>query len=219
MHAVCCLFFLLLFLICSEHLYSLLPPGTPRTVFTITPSSDKLQPCVMFGSRYFSRSSLVQSLHGAISDSFWQVERINTRRDDWDVDLAKMLTWQVGLGDKHMAYTPFCGEHLYALVMFGKLAPLLESLPALSDEAKESDWLDMFDPEDYRSKHASQNPLDQAVWQQLKTVRSLMSALADRLIGELNSHEVAEFHRFWTRTRTAWLDELRRRKEYEKLKQ
>jgi hypothetical protein len=203
---------------CTEHLCSLLPLGTPCAVFTVTPSGDKLQPCVMFGSRYFSRSTLVQSLHGAISDSFWQVERMNARRDDWDVDLAKMLIWQIGFGDKHMAYTPFCGEHLYALIMFGKLAPLLESLPALSDTAHESDWLEMIDPEDYRSKRASQNPFDQATWQHLKTVRSLMSALAHRLMEELNSRQLEEFHDFWTRTRTAWLDELTRRKEYEKMK-
>jgi hypothetical protein len=173
----------------------------------------------MFGSHYFSRSSLVQSLHGAISDSFWQVERMHARRDDWDVDLAKMLTWQVGYGDKPAAYAPFCGEPLYALIMFGKLAPLLDNLPTLSDVAKERDWLELFDPEDYRSKHASQNPLDQAAWQQLKTVRSLMSALSDRLIEQLDLREVAGFRRFWTRTRTAWLEELRRWKEYEKLKQ
>ena len=76
---------------CIEHLYSLLPPGTPRAVFTVTPSGDKLQPCVMFGSRYFSPSTLVQSLHGVISASFGQVERMNARRDDWDVNPAKML--------------------------------------------------------------------------------------------------------------------------------
>jgi hypothetical protein len=128
--------------------------------------------------------------------------------------------WQVGFEDKHVAYTPFRGEHLYSLIMFGKLSPLLEGFPVLSDVAKEeSDWLEMFDPEDYRSKLASENPLDQAVWQHIKTVRSLMSALADHLIKELDSDKVEEFHRFWTRTRTAWLDELRRRKEYEKSKQ
>jgi len=169
----------------------------------------------MFESHYFSRSSLVHSLHGAISDGLWQA----ARHDDWGVDIAKMLTWQIGFQDKHMAYAPFCGKHLYALIMFGKLAQLLESLPSLSGIAKESDWLDMFDPEDYRSKHASQNPLDQAVWQQSKTLHSLMSALADRLIGGLDSQETEEFHHFWTHTRTAWLDDLHCRVEYEQLKE
>jgi hypothetical protein len=172
----------------------------------------------MFGSRYFSRSSLVQSLHGAISDSFWQIERIGTRHNDWDVNLAKMLAWQLGYGTK-CAASPFCGETLYALIMFGKLALLLESLPTLSDVPKEDDWLEMFDREDYRSKHASQNPHDEVVSQQLKIMRSIMSALSDRLIEKLGSSEVVEFHRFWTRTRTAWLEELRGFQHYEIFKQ
>lgn len=210
-----CLFLFLFFYSYPECLCSLLPPGTPHAVFTVTPSNDALPPCVMFTSRYFSRSTLVQSLHGAISDSFWQ----SSHCTGWDVSLAKMMSWQIGFQDRHLVYTPFSGEHVYALIMFGKIAPLLESLPSLADVAKESDWLDMFDPEDYRIQHASQNPLDQAVWQQLTTVRSLMSTLADRLIAELGSRDLEEFHRFWTRTRMAWLDELSHRKEYEKLKQ
>jgi hypothetical protein len=198
-------------------LCSLTPPGTPRALFTVNPCGARFQPCVTFGSRYFSRSNLAQSLQGAISDSLWQVKRIATRREDWDVNLAKMMTWQVEFGDEHTA--PFRGEHLYALVMFGKLASTLESLPTWSDEAKESNWLETVNPEDYRGKLASQDPLHHIAWRHLKTIRVVMSSLADRLIEMYDLLSDDEFRHFWNRTQTAWSGELDRRKEYEKSKQ
>ena len=127
------------------------------------------------------------------------------------------MTWQVEFGDEHTA--PFRGEHLYALVGFGKLASVLESLPTWSDEAKESDWLETINPDDCRGKLASRDPLHQTAWQHLKTIRLVMSGLADRLIERYDLHNNSEFHYFWNHTQTAWSGELDCRKEYEKSKE
>jgi hypothetical protein len=149
-----------------------------------------------------------QSLHAAISHTFWHDLWTNATHDDRDYTIARMLAWQYYLMPTRGG--PFKGRNLYALLMFGQLHSLLRSLPWKTSCSGEPRWLERFDPKGRQPLHLEGFPAHKL----LREVREYMRELCDRVRGAMMAEQGQGFDHFWNDVRTYYASEFNARAKY-----
>jgi hypothetical protein len=149
-----------------------------------------------------------KSLYAAVSHSFWHGLWTNATHDDRDYTIARMLAWQAYLLGKN---APFKGRNLYSLLMFGKLHPLLRSLPW---KKTSSSSLQRFNP---LEDHAEDQPARLEAFpadRLLHDVREFMGRLCDEIVGHMSMEERQDYDDFWQEVRAFYITELEAREQY-----
>jgi len=164
---------------------------------------------IVSGSHCLNRFTMEASLLGSIKHAFWHDVWTNATHDDRDFLIARMLIWQL-MRMEQGAQWPFLGINLYALLMMGMLPLILQSVPFWLDEDADDSWLEKYNPTS--DPLASDSPANSF----LSKVRQEMVEISQTIQHQLEPSDRAAFKLFWKEKQRIFMDEYRRRCNYNK---
>jgi len=129
-------------------LFSLFPAGAIHAVATVELAAGITGPAVVFGNFTLRRSSMEATLAHSIRYALWHDDWTNSTHDDFAIQIARMLTWQLQFPKRSNPYRPFSNRQLFALLFMGQISEFLCALPY----DKKGKLTEMPQPPEWRQK-------------------------------------------------------------------